>query len=308
VLRHIKSANQHLGHVYLCKIEIADGFYRIWIRASDVPKLGVLFPNTNGKEYLVGCPLALPMCWTESPNIVMAASETITDLANTQLSTGTTFDLHPLEDQSEAPVPLTAPSANEAPLPVPAPDPNPVLRPEPLLCGGHPKGADCNRNPLALWDVYVVDFLGLVQGYARTWRRVKRALLHIMDTVLCPLDSGDSIHRQETASTKKMTKGDSAWGTVKVILGWIINTLDKTISLPAHRLALIRKILASISATQRHVSRKKWHQVLGDLRSMDLAIFAAIGLFSVLQDALKTRDGNRVRLTSHTHAFFRDFN
>jgi hypothetical protein len=40
---------------------------------------------------------------------------------------------------------------------------------------------------------------------------------------------------------------------------------------------------------------------------MALAIPAAIGLFSVLQDALKTSDGARIRLTSHTHAFLQDF-
>jgi hypothetical protein len=36
VLRHLKSANPHLGPVYLSKIDIAEGFYRIWVRASDV--------------------------------------------------------------------------------------------------------------------------------------------------------------------------------------------------------------------------------------------------------------------------------
>jgi hypothetical protein len=40
---------------------------------------------------------------------------------------------------------------------------------------------------------------------------------------------------------------------------------------------------------------------------MALTILAAIGLFSVLQEALKSSDGNRVRLTQHTHAFLRDF-
>jgi hypothetical protein len=46
--------------------------------------------------------------------------------------------------------------------------------------------------------------------------------------------------------------------SMKVILGLIINMLDTTISLPVHRLARIREILASISATQRRVSLKKW--------------------------------------------------
>jgi hypothetical protein len=48
VLRHLKSKNPHLGPVYLSNIDIADDFYRIWVRASDVPKLGVLFPSTDG--------------------------------------------------------------------------------------------------------------------------------------------------------------------------------------------------------------------------------------------------------------------
>jgi hypothetical protein len=49
ILRHLKSANPHLGPVNLSKIDIADGFYRIWVRAQDVPKLGVLFPSADGE-------------------------------------------------------------------------------------------------------------------------------------------------------------------------------------------------------------------------------------------------------------------
>jgi hypothetical protein len=46
-----------------------------------------------------------------------------------------------------------------------------------------------------------------------------------------------------------MKKGESAWDTMKVILGWIINMLDTIISLTDHRLSRISEILASISAT-----------------------------------------------------------
>jgi hypothetical protein len=116
-----------------------------------------------------------------------------------------------------------------------------------------------------------------------------------------------SVHRQEPDSTRKMAKTESVWDTVKVIPRWIINTLDNTFSLPVRCLARIREILASISATQRRVSLKKWQQVLGELRSMTLAIPADIGLFYVLQDALKTSYGNRFCLASHTHAFLQDF-
>jgi hypothetical protein len=177
----------------------------------------------------------------------------------------------------------------------------------PLPKGLRPRNAVHYKRPIALWDVYVDDFLGLVQGGARTRRSVKRALLHTLDMVMRPLDADDSAFRQEPASTKKMAKGDATWSTVKMILGWILNTLDKTISLPAHRLTRLREILGSISPTQRRVALKKWQQILGELRSMALAIPAAIGLFSVLQEALKSGDGKRVRLTTHTHAFLDDF-
>jgi hypothetical protein len=83
ILRHIRSANPHHGPIYLSKIDIADSFYRIWVRTSDVPKLGILFPAALGEEYLVGFPLALSMGWTESPKILTAATENVADMTNT---------------------------------------------------------------------------------------------------------------------------------------------------------------------------------------------------------------------------------
>jgi hypothetical protein len=153
----------------------------------------------------------------------------------------------------------------------------------------------------------VDDFLGLVQGGTRARRRVKRALLHTLDTVLRPHDEADSCHRQEPASTKKMANGDWAWSTVKVVLGWVIDTIVNTIYLPVHRLTRIREIMASIGTNQSRVSLKKWQQILGELRSMALVIPAAISLFSMLQEALKASDGHQVCLTRHTHDFLHDF-
>jgi hypothetical protein len=74
ILRHVKSANLNHGPIHMSKIDIADGFYRVWVRARDVPKLGILFPSQDGEDYLIGFPLALPMGWTESPKIFTAAT------------------------------------------------------------------------------------------------------------------------------------------------------------------------------------------------------------------------------------------
>jgi hypothetical protein len=119
-----------------------------------------------------------------------------------------------------------------------------------------------NGHPLALWNVYVKDFLGLVQGLVCTRRRVKRALLYTLNTVLHPLDAQDSQHHQDPASTKNMEMGDAFWDTIKTILGWIINTLDKNISLPPHLLIHLRDILLSIGSGQRRVALKKWQHIL----------------------------------------------
>jgi hypothetical protein len=121
ILRHVKSANPHHGPIYLSKIDIADGFYCIWVRASDVPKLGILFPAASGEEYLVGFPLSLPMGWTESPKIFTAATKTVADMTNASLKSGDRFPAHHLDTISETPPPpATLPSKSTPSLETPS--------------------------------------------------------------------------------------------------------------------------------------------------------------------------------------------
>jgi hypothetical protein len=157
--------------------------------------------------------------------------------------------------------------------------------------------------------VYVDDFLGLVQGNKHQRHCVKLALLHALDSVLRPLDADDPPYRQEHASLNKIGKGDATWTTVKTVLGWILDTIAKTISLPAHRLSRLHELLASVTSSQKLISLRKWQQLLGELLSVATAIPAAIGLFSALQEALKhkTTGVHQVHLTRHTHAFLEDF-
>eukprot|EP00536_Pseudo-nitzschia_multiseries_P018703 jgi/Psemu1/56891/gm1.56891_g len=138
---------------------------------------------------------------------------------------------------------------------------------------------------------------------------IKRVLFRSLDTVFRPLDTSDTPFRQEPASLKKMLQGDATWTTKKVILGWLIDSVNKTISLPPHWVARLQEILHSISPTQRHVPIKQWHQVLGELPSMALAIPGSIGLFSILQEAFRHQEPGRQRLwlTKRVHSFLRDF-
>jgi hypothetical protein len=85
ILQTILNANPRYGPVFLIKVDIADGFYRVWVNSSDIPKLGVIFPTLPNSEPLVAFPLVLPMGWTESPPYFCAATETFVDLANQQV-------------------------------------------------------------------------------------------------------------------------------------------------------------------------------------------------------------------------------
>jgi len=82
LLRRIVEADPQNGPVYLSKIDLADGFYRIWLRLQDILKLGVAIPHLPTEGPLVAFPLALPMGWCNSPPIFCTATETIADLAN----------------------------------------------------------------------------------------------------------------------------------------------------------------------------------------------------------------------------------
>jgi hypothetical protein len=49
ILRRILEAHPRFGPVYISKVDIADGFYRVWLLLSDIPTLGVALPTTNGE-------------------------------------------------------------------------------------------------------------------------------------------------------------------------------------------------------------------------------------------------------------------
>ena len=75
-----------------------------------------------------------------------------------------------------------------------------------------------------------------------------------------------------------------------------MDTLAKTVSLPDHRTTRLLEILDLIPNFLRSVATKTWHKVLGELRSMSIAIPGSAGLFLVLQEAFRHKESNRPRL------------
>ena len=151
------------------------------------------------------------------------------------------------------------------------------------------------HTQIKYWDIYVDDYCGLK---GNKWQRqmVKRILFQALDKVFRPLDNDDTTFCQEPASIKKLKKSDACWTTSKIILGWLIDTMNKTICLPEHRGTQLRESFNSISHTQRFIAIKEWHKVIWELRSMSLAIPGCTGLFSVLQEAFRHEDESRYRL------------
>jgi hypothetical protein len=155
---------------------------------------------------MIGFPLALPMGWVSSPHYFTAATNTITDMANAALAKETKFPPHCLDSISES----------DTDSVVDYQDPPPRPRNTPLAATEVP--ADrvhaYAQKPVAAHDLYVDDFLSVVQGGKRKRLQVKRSLLHVLDSVFRGPDLADSPHRQEPASVEKFLKGGGTWVTV----------------------------------------------------------------------------------------------
>ena len=297
IIRLVVLSNPRFGPVQFLKLDIADGFYRVWLRVCDVPTLAVSIPTLPGEEPLLALPLALPMGWTQSPPAFCAVTETIADMAN-----------HRLRLQLRHPGRCLVPPhrldnvADTAPPPAaarPSLSLDPTLARDPLLTLYH--------RPTQVVDVFVDDFIGVAQGNTPALSRVRRTLMHTIDDVFRPLTVSDPPHRTEPISVSKLSKGDGAWCTTKQILGWTIDSEAMTLTLPPRRLARLQEILGSIAPARKRLSLDLWYQLLGELRSMALALPGARGLFSHLQAALGTRKGSRLRLTPSFHQALQDF-
>jgi len=83
VISSVVRANPRYGHVHTMKVDLSDGFYRVWLQARNCPKLALVLPDLDGNgRPLVAVPLALPMGWVESPPWFSAVTETGANMAN----------------------------------------------------------------------------------------------------------------------------------------------------------------------------------------------------------------------------------
>ena len=69
-----------------------------------------------------------------------------------------------------------------------------------------------------------------------------RNLFRAIDELFRP-NYKDDIAREEPISLKKLRKGDAAWSTKKVIIGWEIDTAKQVLTLPEDRKSSLLALL-----------------------------------------------------------------
>ena len=103
-----------------------------------------------------------------------------------------------------------------------------------------------------------------------------------------------------------MLKGDACPRTCKGILGWIIDTIRGTLELPPHRIARLNEIFEYLHGRTR-VNIKRWHRILGELRSLAIGIPGCRGLFGALQYGFRHTDKQRINLNVDIQNALLDF-
>ena len=98
-------------------------------------------------------------------------------------------------------------------------------------------------------DCYIDDFVLLAQGERKRQRRLCGILFNCLNGVFRPPDTNDK-WKKDPNSLKKLLKGDGALLTIKIILGWLIDTVARTIELPPHRLERLYKLLGAFPHTR----------------------------------------------------------
>jgi hypothetical protein len=274
ILQRISYKDPTHGPVHLLKLDLADGYYRVKLSPEAALELAVVLPGATPKaKNLVGIPLVLPMGWKYSPNYFCAH----TDITNQYITTLTMLPNHPLELPSQA-------------MEVPAEAMSPSCI--------HPTTVTA-QPPLAYADVYMDDFLGLAQR--DTTELVLSALLNgVSDIFRHDSHPDDPPVRTAVISASKLLKGNLKWAMQKVVLGWMLDTANGTLSLPPHKLSRFHDLINHFLLLQR-TSQCKWFQLLGELRAMAAAIQGGKYLFSILQHVLVDQpQAKRLRLNQLT--------
>ena len=265
ILKQILTVYPRLGLVYLIKVDLADAYMRLWLSMEDVLSVAFLVPKKNtSNTQLVVFHLSLHMWYIDSAPYFCMATETVTDLANDKISLREQADMHPLELADEAR------AADDAYAPTAKADASWASLPAEQL-----SAATANV------DVYLDNFISVVQGGLRDMCQILQHLFHQIDRVFCANEEADT-NIKYPISLWKLGQVDGAWSTQKTVLGWDLHTIAHLLRLPPTRRDKVAAALSAIPQEAQNNSLCKWRKLLGLLRSISPAVNGSRGMFTRL--------------------------
>jgi hypothetical protein len=84
-------------HIHFSKMDLADGYWRMVVEHSSWWNFAYVMPSAPGTPICLVVPSALQMGWNESPAYFCATTESIRDVAQSWINTGTHKPVHPME-------------------------------------------------------------------------------------------------------------------------------------------------------------------------------------------------------------------
>jgi hypothetical protein len=243
-------------HIHFSKMDLADGYWRMIVEHESRWNFAYVMPSPPGTPIRLVIPSALQMGWNESPAYFCCATETIRDVAQSWIDTGTHKPIHPMET-------FTAPQA-------PA------------------RHQTSGNQPYQMSSVYVDDFIlaAVEDASGKFLQKTARATLHAIHSVFQPPAATGTLDAKDPISEKKLAKGDARWDTKKEILGYWLDGINRTIQLPPPRADDLLKEGRAILKKQR-VPLKRFRSLAGRLQHAARILPAARAFFTPLNNALR---------------------
>ena len=258
-LIHALASAEPTTILLMAKLDIKDGFWRIVVEPNGAWNFAYVLPQVNDTDPIqIVIPLSAQMGWTLSPPYFCAATETARDVGQelTEQPNGT-LARHPFETQMTASEEVTC---------------------LPPVTIDNKKHTDNFTN---LLEVYVDDFIGLIEATSQAdILHYSRAMLHAIHSVFPPRHlTGHG--GEDPISQQKLEKGDGLWQTRKEILGWILDGINKTITLPQDKVANIMKLIQK-AKKQHGLRRSDYHKLKGKLRHATFGLPVGKGIMTPL--------------------------
>ena len=199
--------------IFMAKWDIKDGFWQMDCREGEEWNFAYVLPQAEGAQTLLVVPTSLQMGWVESPPYFCAATETARDVATeyTEMPIGSLpphkFAKYTVDGESYAEL----------------------------------QDVHDNRSFRSMIEVYVDDFMSIVIPISKS--QLQHTAAAVMTGIHDVFPANDEDDGDDPISEKKLKKGEGQYSTVKTLLGFDFDGINKTMWLEAAKREKLLTIL-----------------------------------------------------------------